>query len=126
MHLLLVCVDLLSTTGKIVFDGMLLMQRDPTLAIPTLHSFLGILLEIVAIYSSLGNMINLPGRYSAVSVITLDTANSQVSLEMVIFRYERSLILSTWTDLRLNIFENVKRASLMASNFRALLWRFDS
>ena len=55
MHLLLGCVDLLSTKGKMVSDGMLLMQKDPTLGIPTLHKFLGILLEIVAIPLSLGN-----------------------------------------------------------------------
>ena len=51
MHLLLGCVDLLSTTGKMVSDGMLLMQKDPTLGIPTLRKFLCILLEIAAICS---------------------------------------------------------------------------
>ena len=51
MHLLLGCVDLLSTTGKMASDGMLLMQKDPTLGIPTLRKFLCILLEIAAICS---------------------------------------------------------------------------
>ena len=41
MHLLISYVDLLSTTGKMrVSDGMLLMQKDATLEIPTLHKFL--------------------------------------------------------------------------------------
>ena len=55
MYLLLGCVDLLSPTGKMVSDGMLLMQKDPTLGIPTFHEFLRILLDIVAIRLSLGN-----------------------------------------------------------------------
>ena len=142
MHLLLGCVDLLSTTGKMVSDGMLLMQKDPTLGIPTLHKFLGILLEIVAIRLSLGNFWkpNLPGRYSAVIMIPLDNANSQISLEMAIIplfcvplpplfiSYERALIFSTWKwiDLRSNIFEKVKKASLMANTSRTLIWSFDS
>ena len=54
MHLLIGYVDLLSTTRKMVFDGMLLVQKDPTLGIPTLLRFLGIFLEILAIRSSLG------------------------------------------------------------------------
>ena len=64
MHLLLGCVDLLSTTGKMVSDGILLIQKDPTLRIPTLHKCLGILLEIVAIRLGLGNFwkLNLPWR----------------------------------------------------------------
>ena len=62
MHLLLGCVDLLSTTGKMVSDGILLIQKDPTLRIPTLHKCLGIILEIVAIRLGLGNFwkLNLP------------------------------------------------------------------
>ena len=56
MHLLLGCVDLLSTIGKMAsLDGMLLMQKVPTLGISTLHKCLGILLEIVANRLSLGN-----------------------------------------------------------------------
>ena len=55
MHLLLGRVYLFSTTGKMVFDGMLLMQKDLTLGIPTLHIFLRIHLEIVAIRLGLGN-----------------------------------------------------------------------
>ena len=40
MHLLISYVDLLSTTGKMqASDGILLMQNDATLEIPTLHKF---------------------------------------------------------------------------------------
>ena len=55
MYLLLGCMDLLSTTGKMVSDGMLLMEKYRTLGIPTLHKFIEMLSEIVPIYSSLGN-----------------------------------------------------------------------
>ena len=55
MHMLLGCVDVLSTTGKIVSDDMLMMRADPALGILTLHKFLQILLEIVTICLSFGN-----------------------------------------------------------------------
>ena len=40
MHLLLGCVELLSTTGKIVFDGMLLMQKLQLWESPRYTNFL--------------------------------------------------------------------------------------
>ena len=81
---------------------------------------------------------NLLDSYSAVIMISLNNSNSKTFLEMasislfcvppIFIRYERSLILLTWKwiDLRFNIFQKVKRASLMASNYRKLIWRFDS
>ena len=126
-HLLLSCVDLFSTTVNMVSDGMLLMQKDPTLGIITLNRFLGILLvfqkrdsshsleswKFLEAQSAL--TFNLPSRYSTVSMISLGIVNSQISLEMVIISFYPPL----------NIFENVKRASLMANNSRTLIWRFD-
>ena len=136
--------DFLSIRGKIVFDGMLLMQKDPTLGIPILHKFLGILLEIVAIRLSLGNFWK-PNVQSARQVLCSNhdpfgqcefpnlSGNGYHLLVWCIppifIRYERTLILSTWKwiDLRLNTFEKVKRASLMANNSRTtLIWSFDS
>ena len=55
MHLLLGGVGLFSTTGKMVFDGTLLMQKGPAVGVPSLQKFIGILMEIVAIRLSLGN-----------------------------------------------------------------------
>ena len=67
---------------------------------------------------------NLSRRYSVVTMISLVIVNYQISLKMAIFIiYERALILPTWkwTNLKLNIFKNVKRASLMAKNSRTLI-----